>query len=286
MKQGWLIYSKNDMNGNRSYINWFIEEAWFANLKLELILREELTVGIFNNERAVFLRGEATKPDFAVIRTIDPMLNMHLEAFGITVFNSSYIACICNDKALTHHHMNNLGIPMVNTIFIKKQHTTNQPPVPYPFVVKETDGRGGKQVYLIKNNQEWQECRNQTVANELILQSCDVQPGKDIRVFIIGNEIVGAVLRKNVKDFRANYKLGGSAYWYNLNVKERKMIQKITDHFSFDFAGIDFLIGTDGEILLNEIEDVVGSRTLSAVSNINTLQQYVTHIKNRLENDA
>lgn len=60
------------------------------------------------------------------------------------------------------------------------------------------------------------------------------------------------------------------------------MIQKIIDHFDFGLVGIDFLIGHDGELIFNEIEDVVGSRTLSEISDINLLEKYVTFIKTKV----
>jgi len=114
------------------------------------------------------------------------------------------------------------------------------------------------------------------------IQSADVMLGKDLRVFVIGKEIIAAVLRVNKNDFRANYKLGGDAILYTLSDKEKKMIQQIIDHFDFGLVGIDFLIGNNGELLFNEIEDVVGSRILSKVSDINLLEKYVTFIKNKI----
>lgn len=199
---------------------------------------------------------------------------------GVNVYNSSRISTICNDKALTHYHMNKLSIPMVNTIFIKQNNHVQTPPMMFPFVVKEVDGRGGKQVHLIHDEQEWDACMGHISAPELIIQSTEnVQLGKDVRVFVVGNEIVGAVLRESKNDFRSNFKLGGSAKWYPLNHQEIALINKIIHHFDFGMVGIDFLLDSDGKLLLNEIEDVVGSRTLSTVADINILQKYVTHIK-------
>jgi gamma-F420-2:alpha-L-glutamate ligase len=119
-------------------------------------------------------------------------------------------------------------------------------------------------------------------AADIIVQACNVQLGKDLRVFVVGEEIIGAVLRESSEDFRANFKLGGSARLYQLNETEEKMIRKIMHYFHFDMAGIDFLIGLDGELLFNEIEDVVGSRILSMVRGANILAAYVAHIKKRL----
>lgn len=282
MKQmGWLIYQEKDAIENKSYINWFIEEAWLQNIPLELILRENLTIGIKNNEQTVLLHHEQVDlPQFAVVRTIEPLLNLHLEASGIKVFNSSLVSNLCNHKSLTHLEMSKLGIPMVDTIFIQKERITSSPPMGFPFVVKESTGRSGKQVYFIQTNQDWEQCLHKLTTNDLVIQSAHVQLGKDVRVFIVGKEIVGAVLRESKHDFRANFKLGGTANWYPLNDDELTLIKKIIEHIDFDMVGIDFLIGLDGEFLFNEIEDVVGSRILSKTSDINILEKYVAHIKN------
>ncbi|WP_099158662.1 ATP-grasp domain-containing protein [Virgibacillus ndiopensis] len=280
---GWLIYNKKDAIQNNAYINWFIEEARLQNITLELILREELTIGITNNQRSVRYQNEDIHlPDFAVVRTIDPFLSLHLESCGILVLNSSGISTLCNNKALSHHYIHNLELPMVDTMFIQKGSIPTTPPIPYPFIVKEVAGRGGKQVYFINHKQEWENCISSISSSEIIIQSCNVTLGQDIRVFVVGTEIVGAVKRESSSDFRANYKLGGSAEWYQLSIKEFDIVKKIINNFDFDMVGIDFLIGKDGAFLFNEIEDIVGSRTLSAVSDVNILKKYVTHIKRKL----
>src|SRR5699024_12685425 len=116
----------------------------------------------------------------------------------------------------------------------------------------------------------------------IIIHNCAVQISKEVQVIIVGQEIIGAVLRDSKDDFRANFTISGSARLYEIKDAERQMIQKITTQFDLGMVGIDFLIGSDGSLLFNEIEDIVGSRTLSAVSDINIIQKYITHIKRNL----
>jgi gamma-F420-2:alpha-L-glutamate ligase len=52
--------------------------------------------------------------------------------------------------------------------------------------------------------------------------------------------------------------------------------------FDFGLVGIDFIFAEDGSLMLNEIEDVVGSRTLSALSDMNIVREYLTFIKERI----
>lgn len=284
MKTGWLIYQEIDAKQNASYIDWFQEEAKKQGIQLNLILREEIHLGIINNQKKILLHNQEmiSLADFAIIRTIEPMLSLHLEALGIPVFNSSIVSLLCNNKARTHHYLNKLGIPMVTTLYGNKQLFGNEPPLPYPFIAKDVTGRGGKQVYYIRDKHEWTKCE-EYLKNEIILQSADVQLGKDLRVFVVGKEIVGAVLRESsTDDFRANFKLGGHARLYDLQAAEKMLIEKIIHHFDFGMVGIDFLISHQGELLFNEIEDVVGSRTLSACSDINILEKYMTFIKEKI----
>ena len=282
MIEAWLIYNKTGAKINAAYINWFILEAEKQGIHLKLVIRENLSIGIQNNKPVIFL-GDAivSPPKVAVVRTIDPLLSLHLEQIGIAVFNSAEVARICNHKGLTHHIVNQLEIPMLDTFYYTKTALPLQPPLEYPFVIKNVHGKGGTEVFFIKNELEWTQSKDK-LEQEIILQTTDVQLGKDLRVYIIGKEIIASVLRESNADFRANFTLGGHASLYKLNEDEENIINKITSHFDFDLVGIDFLIGKNGELLFNEIEDSVGSRTLSKLSDINLLEHYTSHILKKM----
>lgn len=282
MKKGWIIYRKADTLGNEGYIKWFIEEARKQELELEFVLREQLAIGIIDNETKIYRNGKIEMPDFAIVRTIEPLLNLHLETSGVQTFNSYEVSRIANDKALAHHHVQQLGLPMNDTLFLHTNLLTSEPPLDFPFVLKQTGGRGGKEVYWIDSHDDWHNLIPKLPQTDLIAQKTDVQTGKDIRVFVVGKEIVGAVLRESDQDFRANFKLGGKATFYPLEGNRLAPVQKIMERFDFGMVGIDFLIGKDGQLLFNEIEDIVGSRTLSATSKINILEKYVSLIKSNL----
>ncbi|WP_226376848.1 ATP-grasp domain-containing protein [Oceanobacillus halotolerans] len=283
-KTGWLIYRKEDAKQNEGFIQWFMDEASAIDISIELVYREQVQIGIMNQKLSILKDGESTSfPNFAIVRTIDPLLSSHLENIGITVYNSSYVASICNHKAMTHQEVMKLHIPMVNTIFTTKDTISPAaPPIEYPFVIKDVHSRGGKHVFYVNNERVLKESLMKITSQDILIQDCKVQLGKDVRVFVIGKEIIAAVLRESQTDFRANFKLGGQASIYHLSSSEKQMIQKIVKHFDFGMVGIDFLINHDGTLLFNEIEDVVGSRTLSAVSDINIVKQYLHYIKDDL----
>ncbi|WP_138415495.1 ATP-grasp domain-containing protein [Aquibacillus sediminis] len=282
-KQGWIIYREADAVKNQAFIRWFQEECQKQDLQLTFLLRESIQIGIENGELSVKIDHQpSTIPDFAVMRTIDFSLSRQLEQLGVSVFNSSEVATVCNNKTYTHQMISELKIPMVDSLFVSKDLLTENLPMPLPYVTKAVGGRSGNQVQMISSPEDWGAYRQQLVTDDIVIQSCDVQLGKDLRVFVVGNKIVGSVLRQSDQDFRANYSLGGSATWYNLSQKERDTVETIIARFDFGMVGVDFLFDHDGDLLFNEIEDVVGSRTLSMVSDVNIVEQYVAHIRQRL----
>ncbi|WP_077621342.1 ATP-grasp domain-containing protein [Sediminibacillus massiliensis] len=281
---GWIIYNKEDAQSNKSYIDWFIDQCRKRHIQLQLVYREDLSIGIFNHQTEVKQNGQTPiSPDFVIVRVVEPTLNLHFEMMGIQVFNSFLVSHICNNKALTHMHLSMLQIPMLDSVFAPKTLLDEELPATVPFIIKSVSGRGGRQVALIEQQSDMEKYMKETDGQEFVVQPVNVQAGKDLRVFIVGKEIVGAVLRENKSDFRANYKLGGSATWYSLTKPEIQMIRKIVDHFEFGMVGIDFLFDKDGNLLFNEIEDVVGSRTLSKVSSVNILEKYVQYIEEKLK---
>src|SRR5690625_4202384 len=231
----WLIYRKEDAHRNTTYINWLIAEALHENIELRLVYRENIQVGIEKNNDVLYIHGLLQNyPDFIIVRTIEPILQTQFEAMKIPVFNNSTVARICNDKAQSYIQMKQLQIPLASTYFLSKTTLPNNIPLSFPFDLKETTDRGGRGVYYISNEAEWNSVLHHIQTTNFIVQSAEhIQLGKDVRVFVIGKEIIAAVLRENSHDFRANYKLGGQASVFPLTPNMKKMIYNIIDHFDF-----------------------------------------------------
>src|SRR5699024_6837653 len=109
-------------------------------------------------------------PDFIIIRTIEPMLQKCFELMKIPAFNPSDVATICNDKTQTYMEMSCLGIPIMPSYFFKKDYLPVKPPLPFPFVLKSATGRGGKEVFMIHSQNEWETETLKTDADEVIIQ--------------------------------------------------------------------------------------------------------------------
>ena len=119
--------------------------------------------------------------------------------------------------------------------------------------------------------------------SDFILQPFLKGPGKDVRVYVIGNEIVAAIERQAREGFRSNYSLGGAVRPVALTEEQKGLVAQICRIFDFGLAGIDFLVDERGNFVFNEIEDVVGARMLyQCRPDIDLLGRYFSFILDKL----
>lgn len=283
MIQAWLVYNREDYSVNSFFANELINYAAKKSICLQLIYRDEILLGIENNVLLLKYNTIKSRPSIVINRSRDSFLAKHLELMGIRVYNSYQVTHLCNHKARTHQFISKLGVEAVDTFFFNKAYFDIEAlEVTYPVILKSVSGHGGSEVF--KSDSKENLCRLLTRIKEdefLIQKICD-NPGVDVRVFAIGSKIIGAIKRESKTDFRSNYSLGGEASIYQLTKANEILIGSILEHLNSDFVGIDFMINQKGEFLFNEIEDVVGSRTLYKYGQINTAKEYINYIASKL----
>ncbi len=291
--RAWIIYFREGAKYNKQYIQMFQEEGRKLGVEVELILVEELDFGVLNNQLSILVNNKRKPlPDFVISRVIYPLLNKQLELMGIEVFNNSFVSEICNDKAKTYQYLASTGIKMVDSCFYRSYQVGSQlKKIDSPRVIKSVDGHGGSQVFLVdsteNSNDESTDDRKRILkrlgGSDVVIQPLTGSSHQDLRVYVIGKEIVGSVLRTAKEGFKSNFSLGGSVTLYTLMEQEKQLINLIIDRFDFGLVGIDFIIGDQGELIFNEIEDVVGSRMLyQCAPEINIVERYLKFIINRI----
>ena len=275
---GWLIYSAEDVEKNKYYIQMHMDKFAVYNVAIDLIIVEEI--------KNLYEFIKANRPDFAINRSRNAEVAEELESEGIRVFNSSVVTKIANNKGKTYELLEGV-VPFLPVKYGDKIITSgiSGDDFSYPYVIKSCSGHGGSQVFMAENEQE-EKSAIETIGNdEYVVQQCCSNLGKDIRVFIIGNKIIKALLRTSENSFKSNYSLGGHVEEYTLNDQEQDMVNAILKKMSLDYAGVDFIFHNDRAVF-NEIEDAVGARMLYQVSDIDIVQKYVDYIMEELEKDS
>ena len=252
---GWIIYTKQEAKRNRWFIEHFIEVAKAFGHNLTLVFPEEIS---------------PPYPDFAVVRAFNYKINERLENAGVRTFNNSRLAKIANDKALCYKYMTDNEIEIMPTFY-------EMPIAPtFPLIVKSASGHGGTEVLMVHNNTELKAASK--AIPDAVYQAVASDLGKDLRVYVINNEIVAAMLRQSDTDFRSNYCLGSKASVYTLSPDELNLINKIISIFDIAYCGIDFIFH-NGKIVFNELEDAVGARMLYDLTDIDIVKEWFKRIR-------
>lgn len=267
----WILYEKEDYLKNIEYVNLYFKECEKYGISLTLVLKEELGLVIKNSETEFYVKGEkCTKPALVINRSRDYVLAKHFEMAGIKVWNDSFVTLIGNDKALAYSYAVQKGIPVLNSFY------GNVAPEEYPYVLKSLNGHGGAEVFLIQNPDALTQMDFLQKKNFLCQEFAE-EPGKDVRVYVVGNRIIKAMLRTNETNFKSNYSLGGMVAEYALTQEEETLVKKVISGLNIGLAGIDFVFHK-GKLYFNEIEDVVGARMLYAHTEVDIVAEYVSYL--------
>ncbi|WP_339250781.1 ATP-grasp domain-containing protein [Sporosarcina sp. FSL W8-0480] len=216
--------------------------------------------------------------DFILFRDRNLELSVKWESAGFRVINRSEVNRIANDKLKTFEFATLLGVPAVPTKRLKSVNDISD----YPVILKTVDGHGGTEVHFCNAVDEAEQFLNTYQNRQLIFQPFIESNATDVRVFMLGEEIIGAVKRIGNDSFKSNYTLGGSVEKYILSSQQHHEARRIAKALKSDYIGIDFLILPDGSWLLNEIEDPVGARSLYATHDFSVAQKLMERINKRL----
>ncbi len=278
MIKAWLIYNAERFARNENYAKFYVGHFAKKNILCEILLIEKLN---YNNGKWYYEGIETVKPTLAIMRTFNHHLSRMLEKCGVRVFNNARVSEICNNKYLTYLLARECGLRVMETRLMPADKSAPLP-FDFPFVLKSLDGHGGKEVFLIENSYDYDEVLASFSNRQHIVQRLASELGKDVRVYVLGGQPVAAMLRTAKKGFRSNYSLGGDAKRVEISPELIKAVEKINEVLPSDFIGVDFVFDK-GEPVLNEIEDIVGSRMLYG-EGIDIVAAYVDYICDILTN--
>ena len=253
---GWLVTNGFLQSDKFNELYGFFQNS-AQSLKIQLIhFTSSQLSAITSSDFSEF----GAKPDFVLFWDKDVYLARRLERAGIRLFNSAHAVETCDSKAQTALALVD-KVPMPKTVvspktfenvgyndtaFLEKAVQT----LGLPVVIKEEFGSFGQQVYLANTLEEAKAIVKNLggkvfVLQQFVAESC----GRDVRVNVVGNNIVCAMLRRSATDFRSNVTLGGSTENYALTTEEKQVALAAVKAVGCDFAGVDVLLGANGPLI-------------------------------------
>lgn len=250
-----LLYETADAERNRAFI---LELQKFGDF--ELVCWDDW------RDSGLSLLADKLKGETVLFRCRRPLAARILEDRGVRLVNRAEVNRIANDKWQSYQLMLMLGVPAIPTY---------RTPQEFPCVAKTVDGHGGSEVEIIDNADSWVQFQSEVIFQPVIPHSADV------RAYVIGGEVVGAVKRSSHSSFKKNFSLGAEVERYTLDSIQESQVLKIARALKADYIGVDFLLLEDGRHLFNEIEDPVGARSFYQTHDENIAELLVRHIEKK-----
>lgn len=285
---GWVIYS--GFLQSEKFID-------FAHMLRDAGVEHGHEVDVFTNGEIVNIitnHWDVRMPDYVLFTDKDIYLASQLEKLGIRVFNRAHTIEVSDDKIKTYQQLALVNVPIPKTIVAPKTYIGSTAfsqdyldgvvtTFGYPFIIKEAFGSFGEQVYLIKDKADFQE-QLETVKEPFMFQEfITTSYGEDIRVQVVGDEVVAAMKRRSESDFRANITSGGSMEPYEPTEKEKALAIAASRAIGADFSGVDLLLGENDQPIVCEVNSNGHIRNLLDCTGINAAYPIVAYVEKELE---
>lgn len=292
--KGWIIFNGSLLTPKYTdQVDWLVRAAKKHHTVLVPYHNDELGAAVINGELSLVASYE--KPDFVLFWDKDVRLARQLERMGFKLFNSAEAIMVCDDKIMTHMVLAHEQIPMPKTLaaplvfpgcpvdeslFIQKIEQV----LSYPMIVKEAFGSFGAQVYMAKNREELLSLRKRLISTPHLYQEyIRSSHGRDVRLQVVGSEVVAGMLRTSETDFRANISAGGkmvpfipSKAFSDLAVKAAKLV-------GANFAGVDLLFGPSESPILCEVNSNAHMKNIYDCTGVDVAERIILHIRDQLK---
>ncbi|MDP5123602.1 MAG: hypothetical protein NWP84_07070 [Cyanobium sp. MAG_04] len=120
-------------------------------------------------------------------------------------------------------------------------------------------------------------------SQSLILQQyIGTRPGKDLRVWVIGSQVIGAMLRSSTDgSFKANISRGGDGQAFPLDPELERLARDSAAALNLDIAGVDLLFDRDGYSIC-EVNSAPGFQGFETATGLNVARLVLEHCKSTM----
>lgn len=221
-------------------------------------------MNITSNKPTVHYKEEILDDFDAIIPRIGASITFYgtavlrqFEMAGVYVLNESIAITRSRDKLRAHQLFCKKDIDMPITGFAHSPSNTDDLiniVGGAPLVIKLLEGTQGRGVILVDNKKSAEsviDAFRGLNAFFLVQEFIKESNGEDIRCFVVGNKVVGSMMRKaQGGDFRSNLHRGGQAHKVKITEKERSMAIKAAKVMGLDVAGVDIVRSKRGPLVL------------------------------------
>lgn len=295
---GWLLYKKTEdiLKPEVYEIRRLVETAGKQGITIRVLSPDQIDIIVFLGDRNSILVDEVPTrlPDFILPRMgsgtsyFALAVIRHLERLGVYSVNSSQSIENVKDKLYTLQILAEANLPIPKTILLKfpvdpgivSKH------LKFPVVVKTLSGTQGMGVFLSTDQNSFEDLMQlihatNKSANIILQEFIEYSEGRDLRVFVIGGRVVGAMERTARQgSFKANCSIGGTARSFATTQAIENLAIEISRILNLEVAGIDLLFDRTG-FKICEVNSAPGFEAMESFCGLNIAGEILAYIISR-----
>ena len=196
-----------------------------------------------------------------------------LEFLDVPVINSFEVANNCGNKMITSLLLKKHNVPTPKTYFTFSSEAAleNLEKIGYPVVIKPVVGSWGRGVMPLKDRDtadaiiEVRELNDGPLDRIYYLQEMVNRPPRDIRVIVVGDQVVAAMYRTSSGSFKTNIAVGGEPVACEITKELEDVCMKAAKAVGGGILGVDVMEDKKRGLVVHEVNNTVEFKGLAKV---------------------
>ncbi len=260
----------------------------FDRVRSEEKMLEEKAIELGHNTKMVDAKitqvnTESKKSDFdfgdvVLERCVSYFRGLHftacLEFLDVPVINSFEVANNCGNKMITSLLLKKHNVPTPKTYFSFSSDAAleNLEKTGYPMVIKPVVGSWGRGVMPLKDRDtadaiiEVRELSDGPLDRIYYLQEMVNRPPRDIRVIVVGDQVVAAMYRTSSGSFKTNIALGAEPVVCEITKELEDVCMRAAKAVGGGILGVDVMEDKKRGLVVHEVNNTVEFKGLAKVA--------------------
>jgi len=276
------LYSTSRLVEEAKAKGWDVEVIDYLKCSMEII-KGDL---IINYGGKILAKPDAIIPRIGASRTFyGTAVVRHFEMMGVFTITGSIPLTRSRDKLRSLQILSRKSVNIPKTVFASNKSSAKDVIAlsgGTPLILKILEGTQGVGVVLVDSEKAAKSVLDAFYGmdvNILVQEYIEEANGADIRVFIVGDKIVGAMRRQSKEgEFRSNLHQGGSATVHKLTKEEKATALAAAKAMGLGVCGVDMISSKRGPLVL-EVNSSPGLEGIENSTSINIAGKIMDYIE-------
>lgn len=304
MKIGLIIYTKSAKQKHyyKATVNYFKVAAKKRGHKLIIMESSKFDFTMSDKgEMSLLYNGkkmpqvDVMMPRLFVTEGVEKelVLNQQMISMGYQVMNGVLPFMYAKNKIITMQMLAQHGLPIPKTIVIRSLHNFDQAIKVVgglPVVVKVPQSSMGRGVAIVESKRSLVSSvsvlMSHGASNVILQEYIEEANGSDLRIFIIGDKVLGSMERKaSGGDFRSNMHQGGTGNVVKITKEESRIALKAANVLGLDVAGVDIIRSKRGPLIM-EVNSSPGLAGITEVTGLDVAGAIIEFMEKKAKKKA